>query len=222
MISAATRDEAGFERHAAQAKAAYDACKRMEGKPIERSDNESLIVGLNLLRLLVQNRIAEFHTELELIPNEGHDDRHVAFCLDLESSLMEGAYYHNPGTAGIAFATMSATKNDIRAVAAAPFGDSIATVAPDLLGTTMEVTVLRENQPPSVIFGTAGGTQVVITQHNRAGDGTAGEFYVNSIGEPTYDGLMDATMSGGVPAPSIFHSATLLKTDGTATTLDTT
>ena len=70
MISAATRDEDGFERHAAQAKAAYDACKRMEGKPIERSDNESLIVGLNLLRLLVQNRIAEFHTELETTEGE--------------------------------------------------------------------------------------------------------------------------------------------------------
>ena len=40
------------------------------GKPIERSDNESLIVGLNLLRLLVQNRIAEFHTELETTEGE--------------------------------------------------------------------------------------------------------------------------------------------------------
>ena len=34
------------------------------------SQNEQLIAGLNLLRLLVQNRIAEFHTELELIPQE--------------------------------------------------------------------------------------------------------------------------------------------------------
>lgn len=40
----------------------------------------------------MQNRIAEFHTELELIPPEAHTDTHVAFCLDLESSLMEGAY----------------------------------------------------------------------------------------------------------------------------------
>lgn len=34
------------------------------------SKQQNLIVGLNLLRLLVQNRIAEFHTELELIPQE--------------------------------------------------------------------------------------------------------------------------------------------------------
>ncbi len=31
------------------------------------SQQENLIVGLDLLRLLVQNRIAEFHTELELL-----------------------------------------------------------------------------------------------------------------------------------------------------------
>jgi hypothetical protein len=34
------------------------------------SANEPQLVGLNLLRLLVANRIAEFHTELELIPPE--------------------------------------------------------------------------------------------------------------------------------------------------------
>ena len=92
MISAATRDEDGFERHAAQAKAAYDACKRMEGKPIERSDNESLIVGLNLLRLLVQNRITEFHTELETTEGETLADARVQAVLELEQFLMEGAY----------------------------------------------------------------------------------------------------------------------------------
>lgn len=34
------------------------------------SPNESALTGLNLLRLLVQNRVAEFHTELEEIPAE--------------------------------------------------------------------------------------------------------------------------------------------------------
>ena len=32
--------------------------------------DELVLAGLNLLRLLVQNRIAEFHTELELLPHE--------------------------------------------------------------------------------------------------------------------------------------------------------
>ena len=37
---------------------------------LQPSQQQHLITGLNLLRLLVQNRIAEFHTELELIPQE--------------------------------------------------------------------------------------------------------------------------------------------------------
>jgi hypothetical protein len=37
---------------------------------IPPSQTESLVLALNLLRLLVQNRIAEFHTDLELIPAE--------------------------------------------------------------------------------------------------------------------------------------------------------
>ncbi len=35
---------------------------------IPESERKWLIVGLNLLRLLVSNRIADFHTELETIP----------------------------------------------------------------------------------------------------------------------------------------------------------
>lgn len=92
MISASTRDEAAFERHAAQAKAAYDSCERYAGEAIERSASEPLIVGLNLLRLLVQNRIAEFHTELETTSSELLADERVQAVLELERFLMEGAY----------------------------------------------------------------------------------------------------------------------------------
>ena len=43
----------------------------MHGRNIlPASQNAPAITGLNLLRLLVQNRIAEFHTELEDIPLE--------------------------------------------------------------------------------------------------------------------------------------------------------
>jgi len=92
MISASTRDEAAFERHASQAQAAYDACERYSCEVIERSANEPLIVGLNLLRLLVQNRIAEFHTELETTSSETLADARVQAVLELERFLMEGAY----------------------------------------------------------------------------------------------------------------------------------
>ena len=40
------------------------------------SKAEALTTGLNLMRLLVQNRIAEFHTELELLPAEARPRTH--------------------------------------------------------------------------------------------------------------------------------------------------
>ena len=88
LFAVSQQDDAAAERNFNQLRPYYSDCAGM----IPPSPRQALLTGLNLLRLLVQNRIAEFHTELELIPNEAHDDRHVAFCLDLESSLMEGAY----------------------------------------------------------------------------------------------------------------------------------
>lgn len=59
---------------------------------VEKSAREPLILGLNLLRLLAQNRIAEFHTELELIPVEFHNNMYIKHPIDLELYLMEGSY----------------------------------------------------------------------------------------------------------------------------------
>ena len=54
---------------------------------------ELLIRGLNLLRLLVQNRIAEFHTELEtLSPHVQNNSPFIKYVIQLEQSHMEGAY----------------------------------------------------------------------------------------------------------------------------------
>lgn len=49
-------------------------------------------MGLNLLRLLVQNRIAEFHTELELLPTSALENPCIKYAVELEQSFMEGAY----------------------------------------------------------------------------------------------------------------------------------
>ena len=49
-------------------------------------------MGLNLLRLLVQNRIAEFHTELELLPVKALEHPCIKHAVELEQSFMEGAY----------------------------------------------------------------------------------------------------------------------------------
>merc|ERR1711907_405189 len=60
---------------------------------IPASQQMLLLKGLNLLRLLVQNRIAEFHTELETIePHVQNSSEHIKYVLQLEQSHMEGAY----------------------------------------------------------------------------------------------------------------------------------
>ena len=56
------------------------------------SPQEYPILGLNLLRLLVQNRIAEFHTELELLSSTPLENPCIKHAVELEQSFMEGAY----------------------------------------------------------------------------------------------------------------------------------
>ncbi|CAL5437813.1 unnamed protein product [Camellia sinensis] len=56
------------------------------------SSQEYPISGLNLLRLLVQNRIAEFHTELELLSAGAMENNCFKHAVELEQSFMEGAY----------------------------------------------------------------------------------------------------------------------------------
>ena len=66
MLSIKTQDIPSFERHVAQLKIYYTDCATQ----LPMSERQYPILGLNLLRLLAQNRIAEFHTQLELISPE--------------------------------------------------------------------------------------------------------------------------------------------------------
>lgn len=51
------------------------------------------LLGLNLLRLLAQNRIADFHAQLELLPsNILHSDIYIKHPVQLEQWIMEGRY----------------------------------------------------------------------------------------------------------------------------------
>ena len=99
FLSVKQKDEAAFERNFLQLKTFYTDARRVLLKPfgvpnlvvrcvvptasrvhrrhlLPPSANEQIITGLNLLRLLVQNRTAEFHTELELIPAEASPNAH--------------------------------------------------------------------------------------------------------------------------------------------------
>jgi 26S proteasome regulatory subunit N12 len=88
QMSVQTHDQAAFERNNQQLRQHY-----MESRQVlPPSQNEAVLTGLNLLRLLVQNRIAEFHTELEVIPSEMQQQECVRYIIQLEQWLMEGAY----------------------------------------------------------------------------------------------------------------------------------
>ena len=51
------------------------------------------LLGLNLLCLLAQNRVAEFHTELERLPaNEIDNNVYIRHPVSLEQNIMEGSY----------------------------------------------------------------------------------------------------------------------------------
>lgn len=82
-------DPVAFERYMAQLKPYYFDFKAK----LPESAYMHELLGLNLLCLLSQNRIGEFHTELERIdPALLHDNIYIRHPVALEQYLMEGAY----------------------------------------------------------------------------------------------------------------------------------
>ncbi|MCL7033125.1 hypothetical protein MKW94_003594 [Papaver nudicaule] len=88
VLSVKAEDQDAFERDFFQLKPYYtDTAGKLPPSP-----QEYPILGLNLLRLLVQNRIAEFHTELELMSASAMENLCIKHAVELEQSFMEGAY----------------------------------------------------------------------------------------------------------------------------------
>ncbi|KAK8941797.1 26S proteasome non-ATPase regulatory subunit RPN12A [Platanthera guangdongensis] len=88
VLSVKTENQDAFERDFFQLKPFYtDTCGLIPPSP-----EEYPILGLNLLRLLVQNRISEFHRELELLPAAALENPCIRHAVELEQSFMEGAY----------------------------------------------------------------------------------------------------------------------------------
>lgn len=88
LLSLQLADETLFERHVTQARTYYVDYAGL----LPPSPRQNLVLGLNLMRLMAQNRIGEFHTELELIPVPARSDPHIEYVLRLEHCLMEGSY----------------------------------------------------------------------------------------------------------------------------------
>lgn len=88
MVSLKLQDEVLFERNFSLLHPFYTELKNVLGT----SEREHLLLGLNLLRLLVQNRISDFHVELEKLSPEAHASSVVQKVVDIEQALLEGAY----------------------------------------------------------------------------------------------------------------------------------
>ncbi|KAK4051270.1 regulatory particle non-ATPase [Microbotryomycetes sp. JL221] len=83
-----SRDVASFERYLSLLSTYYNDLS----SKLPKSSNESPLFALSLLRLLSQNRIADFHTLLETLTKDVVESNEVSWVLKIERSLMEGSY----------------------------------------------------------------------------------------------------------------------------------
>ncbi|KAI0082556.1 hypothetical protein K474DRAFT_1703050 [Panus rudis PR-1116 ss-1] len=86
-----SKDIPSFDRYFSQLQSFYNDF----GSVLPPSPREWPIRGLNLIRLLTQNRIADFHTTLESLPlptDELTSNPYISHPINLERWLMEGSY----------------------------------------------------------------------------------------------------------------------------------
>ncbi|KAL1931593.1 hypothetical protein VTP01DRAFT_9736 [Rhizomucor pusillus] len=87
--SVRAKDIESFERYIAQLNTYYHDLASV----IPPSPQMYPLTGLNLLRLLSQNRLSDFHTALEAIdPDQLQTNQYIKQAVDLEQFLMEGSY----------------------------------------------------------------------------------------------------------------------------------
>ncbi len=90
LISVASEDLDSFERNISQLKAYYS----LLNNTTTTTNQKCHVLGLNLMYLLVENKLSEFHSELEFI---AHDDiqsssKYITFPINIERQLMVGSY----------------------------------------------------------------------------------------------------------------------------------
>jgi len=139
FLSVKLEDEVMFERNYLQLGTYYnDMRERMPP-----SENEPVILALNLMRLLVQNRIAEFHTELELLPAEARESPYVKHATQLEQYLMEGAYHR-----------VLESKSSVPAPSFSYFMESLTTTVRDEIASCSEkaYTQLRVSDAKAMMY----------------------------------------------------------------------
>jgi len=92
LLSLKMKDESAFQRCLTQLKTYYFDYGAFLPPSVYKFD----LLGAHLLNLLAENRIGEFHTELELISShsdKGKDhENQIKFAIKLERCKMEGSY----------------------------------------------------------------------------------------------------------------------------------
>jgi 26S proteasome regulatory subunit N12 len=88
LTSILSRDMAAFERYVTQLKTYYLDFATL----LAPSARQQALQGLLLLHLLSDNRIGEFHTELEVIPAAAQESEHIRTAIELERYMMDGNY----------------------------------------------------------------------------------------------------------------------------------
>lgn len=89
LFCARTKNLDEFETYYLQLRSYYTDFNEVGAVP---SVHKLLVMGLNLLRLLVCSRVAEFHAVLETIPAKDLGHMYIKFPIQLERHLMEGSY----------------------------------------------------------------------------------------------------------------------------------
>lgn len=97
LLSVADEDLDSFARNVTQLKSHYAALASIS-TPTSTSSSSPItamschILGLNLMYLLFENNLSEFHAELELLSSEEASTPHISFPIRLERQLMVGSY----------------------------------------------------------------------------------------------------------------------------------
>uniref|UniRef100_A0A7S3QCN2 CSN8/PSMD8/EIF3K domain-containing protein n=1 Tax=Chaetoceros debilis TaxID=122233 RepID=A0A7S3QCN2_9STRA len=88
LLSIKNEDFDSFARNVAQLKAYYAASPTGDNA----ANINVHILGLNLMYLLVENNLSEFHSELELLTTDQASTPYISFPITLERQLMVGSY----------------------------------------------------------------------------------------------------------------------------------
>ena len=173
LFSVSQKDDAAVERNYNQLRVYYADCRNM----MPASPQENLVTGLNLLRLLVQNRIAEFHTELELIPPEAHADKHIKHVTNLEQQLMEGSYNKvlqaggalpSPDYAHFMSMLTATVRDEIAACMEKAYATLTVTAAAKMLGMASAGEMATYGETRGWVVGGEGGGSYVFREEAKA------------------------------------------------------